>query len=83
MELHGLLGICWCVLSGPGKLAAGNYEEGWSRSDGEEQAMAADGGRRDGVELMERSKQWQLTVGAGWNGVVGDSGGFERKLTEV
>jgi len=46
MELHGLLGICWCVLSGPGKLAAGNYEEGWSRIDGEEQAMAADGGSR-------------------------------------
>jgi hypothetical protein len=34
------------VLSGPGKLAAGNYEEGWSRIDGEEQAMAADGGSR-------------------------------------
>jgi hypothetical protein len=46
MELHGLLGICWCVLSGPGKLATGNYEEGWSRIDGEEQAMAADGGSR-------------------------------------
>jgi len=44
MELHGLLGICWCVLSGLGKLAAGNYEEGWSRIDGEEQAMAANGG---------------------------------------
>jgi len=26
------------------KLAAGNYEEGWSRIDGEEQAMAANGG---------------------------------------
>jgi len=39
--------------------------------------------RRDGVELMERSKQWWLTVGAGWNGVAGDSGGFRRKLTEV
>jgi hypothetical protein len=25
-------------------LAAGNYEEGWSRIDGEEQAMAVDGG---------------------------------------
>jgi hypothetical protein len=34
------------VLSGLGKLAAGNYEEGWSRIDGEEQAMAADGGGR-------------------------------------
>jgi len=44
MELHGLLGICWCVLSGLGKLAARNYEEGWSRIDGEEQAMAANGG---------------------------------------
>jgi hypothetical protein len=27
MELLGLLGICWCVLSGPGELAVGNYEE--------------------------------------------------------
>jgi len=34
------------VLSGPGKLAVRNYEEGWSRIDGEEQAMAADGGSR-------------------------------------
>ncbi len=32
------------MLCGPGKLAAGNYEEGWSRIDGKEQAMAADGG---------------------------------------
>ncbi len=46
MELHGLPGICWCVLSSPGKLAARNYEEGWSRIDGEEQAMAADDGSR-------------------------------------
>ncbi len=38
------------MLSGPGRLAAGNYEEGWSRIDGEEQAMAADGG-----SWMERS----------------------------
>jgi hypothetical protein len=44
MELHGLLGLCWCVLSGSGKLAAGNNGEGWSRTDEEEQAMAADGG---------------------------------------
>jgi len=50
MELHGLLGICWCVLNGPGKLVAGNYEEGWSRIDGEEQAMAANSG-----SWMERS----------------------------
>jgi hypothetical protein len=34
------------VLSSPRKLAAGNYEEGWSRIDGEEQAMAANGGSR-------------------------------------
>jgi hypothetical protein len=27
-------------------LAVGNYEEGWSRIDGEEQAMAANGGSR-------------------------------------
>jgi len=46
MELHGLLGICWCVLSGIGKLEAGNYEEGWSRIDGKEQAMAIDGESR-------------------------------------
>jgi len=50
MELHGLLGVCWCVLCGQGKLAAGNYEEVWSRIDGNEQAMAADGG-----SWMERS----------------------------
>jgi hypothetical protein len=31
-------------------LAVGNYEEGWSRIDGEEQAMAVDGG-----SWMERS----------------------------
>ncbi len=38
------------MLSGPGRLAVGNYEEGWSRIDGEEQAMAANGG-----SWMERS----------------------------
>jgi hypothetical protein len=27
MELHGLFGICWCVLTGPRELAAGNYEK--------------------------------------------------------
>jgi hypothetical protein len=42
MELHCLLGLCWCVLSGSGKLAVGNNEEGWSRIDEEEQSMAAD-----------------------------------------
>ncbi len=47
MELHGLLGLCWCVLSGSGKLAAGNNEEGWSRIDEEEQAMATDGWELD------------------------------------
>jgi hypothetical protein len=46
MELHGLLDICWCVLSGLGKLAAGNYEKGWSRIDEDEQAMVADSGSR-------------------------------------
>jgi hypothetical protein len=34
------------VLNGSGKLAAGNYEKGWSRIDEEEQAMAANGGSR-------------------------------------
>ncbi len=38
--------------------------------------------RRDGIELMERSKQWRLMVGAGWNEVAGGSRGFRRKLTE-
>jgi len=42
--LHGVAWLAWCVLIGPGRLAAGNYEEGWSQIDGEEQAMAADGG---------------------------------------
>jgi len=57
MELHGLLGVCWCVLCGPGRLAAGNYEKGWSRIDGEEQAMAANGG-----SWMERNGKrfWRL-----------------------
>jgi hypothetical protein len=35
------------VLSGSGKLATRNNEEGWSRIDEEEQAMAADGGELD------------------------------------
>jgi len=48
--LHGVAWLAWCVLSGPGRLAARNYEEGWSRIDGEEQAMAANGG-----SWMERS----------------------------
>ncbi len=39
--------------------------------------------RRDGVKLMERSKPWRLTVGAGWNGVARGSRGFRRKPTEV
>jgi len=39
--------------------------------------------RRDGVELMERSKQWWLTVGAGGNGMAGGLRGFRRKLIEV
>jgi hypothetical protein len=39
--------------------------------------------RRNGAELMEKSKQWRQMVGAGQNGVAGDSGGFRRKLTEV
>jgi len=41
--LHGVAWLAGCVLSGPGRLAAGNYEERWSRIDGEEQAMAANG----------------------------------------
>jgi len=46
--LHGVAWLVWCVLSGPRRLAAGNYEEGWSQIDGEE--MAANGG-----SWMERS----------------------------
>ncbi len=38
--------------------------------------------RRDGVKLMEKSKQWRPTAGAGWNEAVGGSRGFKRKLTE-
>jgi hypothetical protein len=44
MELHGLFGLCWCVLSGSGRLTVGNNEEVWSRIDEEEQEMAADDG---------------------------------------
>jgi hypothetical protein len=40
------------VLSGSGKLAVGNNEEGWSRIDEEEQAMAANGG-----SWIERSRR--------------------------
>jgi hypothetical protein len=36
MELHGLFALCWCVLSGSGKLAAGNNGKVWSRIDEEE-----------------------------------------------
>jgi hypothetical protein len=46
MELHGLLGACVCVLSDLGRIGGWNYEERWSRIDGEELAMAANGGNR-------------------------------------
>ncbi len=36
MELHGLFVLCWCVLSGSAKLAAGNNGKVWSRIDEEE-----------------------------------------------
>ncbi len=36
MELHGLFALCWCVLSGSGKLATGNNGKVWSRIDEEE-----------------------------------------------
>jgi len=36
MELHGLFALCWCVLSGSRKLAAGNNGKVWSRIDEEE-----------------------------------------------
>jgi hypothetical protein len=36
MELHGLFALCWCMLSGSGKLAAGNNGKVWSRIDEEE-----------------------------------------------
>jgi hypothetical protein len=36
MELHGLLALCWCVLSGSWELAAGNNGKVWSRIDEEE-----------------------------------------------
>jgi len=36
MELHGLFALYWCVLSGSGKLAAGNNGKVWSQIDEEE-----------------------------------------------
>jgi len=36
MELHGLFALCWCVLSGSWKLAAGNNGKVWSQIDEEE-----------------------------------------------
>jgi hypothetical protein len=44
MELHGLIDDCVCVLSDLGRIGGWNYEERWSRIDGEELAMAANGG---------------------------------------
>jgi hypothetical protein len=35
-----------CVLSDLGRISGWNYEERWSRIDGEELAMAANGGSR-------------------------------------
>jgi hypothetical protein len=46
MKMHGLLGVCVCVLSDLGRIGGWNYEERWSRIDGEELAMAANGGSR-------------------------------------
>jgi hypothetical protein len=43
MAYLAFAGVYWGVQEG---LAARNYEEGWSRIDGEELAMAADGGSR-------------------------------------
>ncbi len=45
MELHGLLGLYWCVLSG-----SGNYEAGWSRIDEGEHATAANAWEMDETE---------------------------------
>jgi hypothetical protein len=46
MESHGLLDACVCVLSDLRRIGGWNYEERWSRIDGEELAMAANGGNR-------------------------------------
>jgi len=50
------------VLSDPGRLAAGNYEEGWSRIDGEEQEWRPTvGARWNGVADDSGSFKRQLT----------------------
>ncbi len=86
------------MLSGPGRLAAGNYEEGWSRIDGEEQAMAVDdrswmerSGRRFG-KLQEEANGslmsfWGSLItrrrGIGENQLIlGDLGGKRRDPCE-
>jgi hypothetical protein len=61
MELHGLFGICWCVLNGLGKLATGNYEK--------EQVMVANGGSR--IERSDRiferlQKEANESLGSFW-----------------
>jgi len=44
----------------------------------------ADGSYEEGWSRIDgEDQEWRQTVGAGWNGVGGDSGGFWSKLTEV
>ncbi len=66
--------------SGPGKLAAGNYKEGWSRIDGEEQAMAADGGsriERSGRRFERLQEEANGSLVSFWVGLKrGGRGGF-------
>jgi len=52
-------------------LAAGSYEEGWSRIDEKEQAMAADGGsriERSGWRFGRLRKEANGCVGSFWCG---------------
>jgi hypothetical protein len=87
MELHGLLGICWCVLSGPGKLTTGSYEEEWSRIDGKEQAMAADGGswiERSGRRFGKLQEEANASLVSFWVTLKrGGRGGFKGQQVRM
>jgi len=60
--LHEVAWPAWCVLSDPRRLAVGNYEEGWSRIDGEEQEWRPTAGAGwNGVAGDSRSFKRKLT----------------------
>jgi len=61
------------VLNGPGRLAAGNYEEGWSRIDGEEQAIAANGGswrERNGRRFERLQEEANKSLRSFWGSLI-------------